>query len=66
MLQKSGFNWIAVRGQKLKDGTKKSNYKVTFVDKKSGISINRSDLAGFMLTQMDDNTYLSQMPVVSY
>ena len=66
VLQNSGLDWIVVRGPMLKDGAKKGGYKVTFVDKKSGISINRADLAEFMLAQIDDNTYLKQMPVVSY
>ncbi len=66
VLQNSGLDWIVVRSLMLKEGEKKGGYKVTSVDKNSGISINRADLAEFMLAQIDDDTYLHQMPVVSY
>jgi len=66
VLQNSGLDWIVVRGPMLKEGEKKGGYKVTFVDKNSGISVNRADLAEFILNQIDDDTYLRQMPVVSY
>ena len=66
VIKGSGLEWTIVRGPRLTEGPKKGEYRVGMVGKNSGTQISRADLADFMLKQVTDNTYLRQMPVVSY
>ena len=65
-IEKSGLDWVIVRGPMLTEGEKKGEYRVGYVGKNSGTKISRADVADFMLRQLDDDTYLGQKPMVSY
>ena len=66
VIEKSGLDWVIVRGPMLTEGEKKGEYRVGYVGKNSGTKISRSDVADFMLRQTHDDTYLGQKPMVSY
>ena len=66
VIRRSGLEWVIVRGPRLTGGPRKGEYRVGMVGKNSGTQISRADLAEFMLDQMTAETYLRQMPVVSY
>ena len=62
----SGLEWVIVRGPMLTDGEKTGLYRVGYVGKNSGSKISRADVADFMLAQLEDDTHLGRMPMVSY
>lgn len=66
VLSNSGLDWIIVRGPRLTNGEEKGTYRTGWVGVNSGTSISRADLSDFLLKQVEDDTYLSQMPFVSY
>jgi putative NADH-flavin reductase len=66
VLRKSDREYIIVRGPRLTEGEPKGEYYVGLVGKDSGTQIARADVAHFMLTQLEDNTWLRQAPMVSY
>jgi putative NADH-flavin reductase len=66
VLQESELQWIIVRGPRLTNGSKVGNYKVGWVGVNSGTKIARADLADFILKQVTEDTYIHQMPFVSY
>ena len=66
VIEKSGLDWVIVRGPMLTEGEKKGEYRVGYVGKNSGTKISRSDVADFMLRQTEDDSYLGQKPMVSY
>jgi putative NADH-flavin reductase len=66
VIQESGLDWVIVRAPVLNEGEKKGEYRVGYVGKESGTRLSRADLAGFMLEQTTDDTYLHQAPMVSY
>lgn len=65
VLRQSDLNYIIVRGPRLTDGEPKGDYYVGLIGKDSGTQIARADVAHFMLTQLEDNTWLRQAPMVS-
>lgn len=65
-IEKSGLDWVIVRGPRLTEGEKKGEYRVGHVGKNSGTKISRADVADFMLRQTQDDTYLGQKPMISY
>ncbi len=65
VLQNSGLDWIIVRGSRLNNETAKGTYKVGWVGVNASTKISRSDLADFIVTQIDDNTFIRQMPFIS-
>jgi len=65
VLKHSGLNWIIVRGPRLTNDKKAGHYRVGWVGVNSGTKISRADLADFILKQIDDDTYIGQMPFVS-
>ena len=65
-IEKSGLDWVIVRGPMLTEGEKTGEYRVGYVGKNSGSKISRADVADFMLRQAEDGTYLGQKPMVSY
>ena len=65
VLQNSGLDWIIVRGPRLNNETAKGTYKVGWVGVNASTKISRSDLADFIVTQIDDNTFIRQMPFIS-
>jgi putative NADH-flavin reductase len=66
VLRDSGLDWIVVRGPRLTNEPRQGHYRVGWVGVNASTKIGRADLADFILTQVEDNTYLRQMPFVSY
>lgn len=64
-LKTSGIKWTIVRGPRLTTEPAKNNYKVTWVGVNAGTSLTRADLAAFILTLVDNNPYIHQMPFVT-
>ena len=65
IIQSSDLDWVIVRGPRLQDGPRTGNIKVGWVGVGTGTTINRPDLAEFMLKQATSDTYLRKMPAVS-
>jgi putative NADH-flavin reductase len=65
LLQESPLDWILVRPAGLIDAQKTGKYHITS-DKPAGKKISRSDVADFMLRQVNSDQYLKQMPIISY
>lgn len=66
VIRASDLEWVIVRGPRLTEGPRKGEYRVGMIGENSGTLISRADLADFMLHQTTEDTYLRQMPVVSY
>jgi putative NADH-flavin reductase len=64
-VQASGLDWVVVRAPMLTDGPHSGTYRVGWVGVNTGPRLARADAADFMLTQLNDSTYLRQAPVVS-
>lgn len=66
-IQQSNLDWIIVRPAKLTDGPKTDNYKVG-IPLPMGLNakISRADVAGFLLKQLWDDTYLHRVPRLRY
>jgi len=65
IVKASDRDWTIARVPMLTDGEKTGQLKVGFVGKGTRSRITRADMAGFMLKQLKDDTYLRQAPVVS-
>jgi putative NADH-flavin reductase len=65
VLMKSGLKWTIVRGPRLTNKPKTGTYKIGWVGVNSGTKITRADLADFIVTQIDDESFNYQMPFVS-
>ncbi len=66
VLESSGLDWTVVRGPRLLDQPLSGDYRVGWVGVDGGTKVGRADLAEFILQQVDDRTYLHQLPLVSY
>ena len=66
VLDKSGLDWVIVRGPRLTDGEQKGQYRVGWVGVNASTQISRADLSDFIVKQVDDNTFVKKMPFVSY
>lgn len=66
VIRESRLDWVIVRGPRLTDDEKRGEYRIGYIGKNSGTKISRSDVADFMLRQLEGNEYLGRMPVVSY
>jgi len=66
IIEKSGLDWVIVRAPALTGDERKGEYRVGYVGKNSGFRISRADVADFMLSQLTDDEYIGQMPMVSY
>jgi putative NADH-flavin reductase len=66
VLQSSGVKWVIVRGPRLTNDPKKGEYRVGWVGVNASTKISRTDLADFILTQVEDERFNYQMPFVSY
>jgi putative NADH-flavin reductase len=66
IIQRSGLEWVIVRGPRLNEGPHTGKYRIGYIGKNSGTLASRADVADFMLKQVSDTTYLGQSPVVSY
>lgn len=65
VLKNSDKKWVVVRGPRLTNDERIGSYKIGWVGVNSGTKISRSDLADFILTQVEDETFNFQMPFVS-
>ncbi|TDN91628.1 SDR family oxidoreductase [Microbacterium sp. BK668] len=65
VLKASGLDWTVVRGPRLTEKTGKGTYRVGWVGVNASTQISRDDLADFILTQVDDRTYVGRLPFVS-
>ncbi len=68
IVKQSDLDWIIVRPAAFTDGPLTGVYKHGFAptEKTLKLKISRADVAGFMLQQLSDNTYLHQSPGQSY
>ncbi len=65
VLAESGLQWVIVRGPRLINTPPKGNYRVGWVGVNASTKISRADLADFILSQVEDQTFIHQMPFVS-
>lgn len=65
VIQRSGVDYVIVRGPMLTDAPRVGSYRVGWVGVNTGARIPRADLADFMLKQVTDNQFVGQMPMVS-
>jgi putative NADH-flavin reductase len=61
----SGVEWTIVRAPRLTDDPGTENVTVAWVGRGMGMRLSREDLAGFMLQQVSDTTYVHQAPAIS-
>lgn len=64
-IKQSQLDWVIVRPAELTNGRHTGEYRHG-ESMQYGARISRADVADFMLKQVTDNTYLHQMPGVSY
>ncbi len=65
VLRESGLDWTVVRGPRLTEDPGRGHYRVGDVGGGSGSSISRDDLADFILTQVEDRSYVGKLPFVT-
>jgi putative NADH-flavin reductase len=65
VLERTDLDWTVVRGPRLTEASGAGRYRVGWVGVDAGTQISRDDLADFILTQVDDRTFVRQMPFVS-
>ena len=66
VLRNSNTKWTIVRGPRLTDEAEKGTYRVGWVGVNASTKIGRADLAGFLLTLVEEEKFVHQMPFVSY
>jgi putative NADH-flavin reductase len=65
-LKQSQAEWVIVRGPRLTNDAPRGTYRIGWVGVNASTKIARPDLADFIITQLDDNRFVRQMPFVSY
>ncbi len=65
VLKNSGLDWVIVRGPRLTNDAPIGTYRVGWVGVNASTKISRTDLADFILTQVEDERFNFQMPFVS-
>ena len=65
VLRSSGVEWTVVRGPRLIEKPGTGQYRVGWVGVNASTQISRDDLADFLLTQVEDRTFVRQMPFIS-
>ena len=65
VLEASGLDWTVVRGPRLTEKPGVGAYRVGWVGVEASTQISRDDLADFILAQVEDRTFIGQMPFVS-
>jgi putative NADH-flavin reductase len=65
LIKKSGLDWTIVRPGVLTGGPRTRRYKILreATQRRNGI-ISRSDVAEFLVRQIEDQTYVRQAPVL--
>lgn len=64
-IQNSGLDWVVVRAPVLGDDPAKGTYRTGYLRPGFG-RVSRADIADFMLKNVTDNTWLRQLPMVTY
>ena len=67
-IEQSSLDWVIIRPSAFTDGPATGLYKHGFPPSENDLDlkISRADVAGFMLRQLADDTYLHQTPGLSY
>ena len=65
VLKASDLEWTVVRGPRLTEKPGTGNYRVGWVGVDAGTQVSRDDLATFIVTQIDDRSFVHAMPFVS-
>ena len=63
-IRQCGLDWTIVRGTTVKDSPAKGFYKSSLDGKSISFSVTAADLADFIISQIEDNRYIKQSPVV--
>lgn len=68
LIMNSQLDWIIARPANFTEGKLTGSYQegVTMAGKSLKLRISHPDVAGFLLKQVDDDTYLHQTPIISY
>ena len=67
IVRQSDLDWIIIRPARLIDGPQKGTYKVgNHLSIDMNAKITRADVADFILKQVSDNSYVHQVPRISY
>lgn len=66
VLEDSGLDWTVVRAPRLQDRPYAGRHRVGWVGVNAGTWIGRADLAEFILTQVEDRTFVHQLPMVTH
>ncbi len=64
-VRNSGLNWTVLRAPMLTDADHSGDYRVGWVGVNTGPRLSRADAADFILSQLENEAYLHQAPVVS-
>ena len=65
-IRASGLHYVLVRATSLTDKPARGDYRVGYLAKGVSSIIARADVVDFMLKQLEDDSYLGQMPFLSY
>lgn len=65
MVRSSDMDWTVVRLPMLTDDPQTGDVKVGYVGKGMGARITRADIADFLITQINDETFVHQSPAIS-
>ncbi|WP_122263889.1 NAD(P)-dependent oxidoreductase [Ornithinimicrobium cerasi] len=65
VLRASGLDWTVVRGPRLTEAPGRGSYRQGWVGVGTGTSISRDDLADFIITQVEDRSFVGRMPFLS-
>ncbi|WP_210506344.1 NAD(P)-dependent oxidoreductase [Naasia sp. SYSU D00057] len=65
VLQSSGLDWTVVRAPRLVEVPGRGRYRVGWAGVNASTRISRDDLADFLLTQIEDRSFVHQLPFVS-
>jgi len=65
VLRESGLDWTVVRGPRLTERPGAGTYRLGWVGVGTGTQISRDDLADFIMTQVEDRSFIHALPFVS-
>lgn len=65
IVRSSNLEWTVVRVPMLTDDEPSGQVKAAYVGRGMGMRVTRSDMATFMLDQLEDETYVHQAPAIS-
>lgn len=67
IVRQSDLDWVIIRPARLIDGPQRGKYKVgNHLSIDMNAKITRADVADFILKQVSDNSYVHQVPRISY